>query len=425
MMLKLFADISIRSKIALFMASSIMLGFLIVKSLLLFGFCNYSTLTNWYEWFSVIFFMPPFFTLFLEILYLKAHIKREFNQKNHELMELDKFINEAALISKTDSKGRIVFVNKRFEEVSKWKKREILGKDHRVLNSGTHPSKFWMDMYKTTVKQKKIWNSIVTNVAKDGSLYYVDSYIKAEFDPKGENIVGFTSIRYDVTQVVDSMNEINKKNTYLEHAAKILRHDMHSGINTYIPRGLSSLKRRLTEERIEELKISAPLRMIEEGLKHTQRVYVGVKEFTNLVKKDTQLDMELINPSKALKDYLSSTSYSKQVRIDEISEIEANEALFCTAVDNLIRNGLKYNDSESKKVLIYQEEDCIVVQDNGRGITQEDFEKLSQPYTRKKNQKESGSGLGLNICVAILQEHGFSIWVDEQPVGTKLKIKVK
>lgn len=424
-MLKLFADISIRSKIALLMASSIMLGFFIVKTLLLLGFCNYSTITNWYEWFSVIFFMPPFFTLFLEILYLKSHIGKEFNQKNHELMELDRFVNEAALISKTDSRGRITYVNKRFEEVSKWKKREILGKDHRILNSGVHPSKFWMNMYKTTVKQKKIWNSIVTNVAKDGSLYYVDSYIKAEFDPKGEKIVGFTSIRYDVTQVVDSMNEINKKNTYLEHAAKILRHDMHSGINTYIPRGLSSLKRRLNQEKIEELKISAPLRMIEEGLKHTQRVYVGVKEFTNLVKKDTQLDMEIIKPTQALRNYLSSTSYSKQVKIDDIFEIEANEALFCTAVDNLIRNGLKYNDSESKKVLIYQEEDCIVVQDNGRGITQEDFEKLSQPYTRKKDQKESGSGLGLNICVAILQEHGFSIWVDEQPVGTKLKIKVK
>ena len=64
---------------------------------------------------------------------------------------------------------------------------------------------------------------------------------------------------------------------------------MHSGINTYMPRGLNSLKRRVSIEKIRELKIEAPLKMLEEGLKHTQRVYSGVKEFTNLVKEDAQL----------------------------------------------------------------------------------------------------------------------------------------
>ena len=76
-------------------------------------------------------------------------------------------------------------------------------------------------------------------------------------------------------------------------------------------------------------------------------------------------------------------------------------------------------------VLVYNEETNIIVQDNGRGLSQREFEELSKPYTRKEDQAESGSGLGLNICVAILQEHGFSISVDEQPVGTKLKIKVR
>ena len=424
-MLKLFADISIRSKIALAVASSIMFGFLIVKTLLLFTILQYSTVTNWYEWLSVLFFMPPFFTLFIEILYLKYNLKREFEIKNYELVELEKFINEAALISKTDEKGRITFANKRFEEISKYKLRELLGKDHRILNSGNHTKEFWLDMYKQVIRKRKIWNQVVTNRAKDGSLYYVDSYIKADFDSITDNLIGFTSIRYDVTDVVDSMNEINKKNTYLEHAAKILRHDMHSGINTYMPRGLSSLNRRLSEDQIKELKIEAPLKMIEEGLKHTQRVYKGVKEFTNLVKQDAQLDMEAIKPDIVLKDYLSSTSYSKQVKIEDMFEIEANDALFCTAIDNLIRNGLKYNDSESKMVLVYNEDNNIIVQDNGRGLSQREFEELSKPYTRKEDQAESGSGLGLNICVAILQEHGFSISVDEQPVGTKLKIKVR
>jgi hypothetical protein len=107
----------------------------------------------------------------------------------------------------------------------------------------------------------------------------------------------------------------------LEHAAKILRHDMHSGINTYIPRGLSSLKRRLTAQQIKELKIESPLKMIEEGLTHTQKVYKGVKEFTNLVKKDAKLDKEPVDLKQALESYLGSTSYIKQVIIEPLKSV--------------------------------------------------------------------------------------------------------
>ena len=166
--------------------------------------------------------------------------------------------------------------------------------------------------------------------------------------------------------------------------------------------------------------------MLEEGLKHTQKVYSGVKEFTNLVKEDVQLDKKPHNLKEILSEYLSSTSYTKQVIIDRLPIIDVNEPLFCTAIDNLIRNGLKYNDSSTKSVKIFMENDStLVVQDNGRGITQQEFIELSKPYTRKENQKESGSGLGLNICIAILREHGFSITAEKITPGTKLKIKIK
>jgi signal transduction histidine kinase len=71
------------------------------------------------------------------------------------------------------------------------------------------------------------------------------------------------------------------------------------------------------------------------------------------------------------------------------------------------------------------EDVTLIIQDNGRGITQQDFEHLSKPYTRKEGQKESGSGLGLNICVAILEEHGFGITCEKNEIGTKMKINLK
>jgi signal transduction histidine kinase len=193
-----------------------------------------------------------------------------------------------------------------------------------------------------------------------------------------------------------------------------------------MPRGLSSLERRLSDEQAKELKIEAPLKMIKEGLRHTQKVYKGVYEFTNLVKKEVVLNRADCNIKDILEDYLSSTAYKPQVIISDLGQSSVNEALFCTAIDNLIRNGLKYNDSPTKWVKISREEDLILIEDNGRGMSGEDFKLLSQPYTRKEGQKESGTGLGLNICVAILEEHKFSVTCNKLPEGgTQLKINIK
>ena len=225
--------------------------------------------------------------------------------------------------------------------------------------------------------------------------------------------------------------DLSAKNVYLEHAAKIIRHDMHSGINTYIPRGIKSLKRRLTEEQIKELKIASPLKLVEDGLHHARKVYSGVYEFTNLFKTNAQMSKAECNIKEILEDYLKLTAYKHQVILDDNlpTELNVNEPLFCTALDNLIRNGLKYNDSKTKWVKIYQEGNYhsgshICIEDNGRGLTMSEFIELSKPYVRKEDQKEGGTGLGLNISISILKEHGFSVWAEKQKQGTKIKIKI-
>lgn len=221
--------------------------------------------------------------------------------------------------------------------------------------------------------------------------------------------------------------EVQGKNAYLEHAAKILRHDMHSGINTYIPRGISSLERRLTPEVIKTLKLESPMKLLKEGLAHTQKVYWGVYEFTNLVKQGAKLQMEEKDVTTILTNYLATTSYKDQVIIDRLPRIVINEPLFCTAIDNLIRNGLKYNDSEAKMVALTMLDDQhMAIIDNGRGMSQQDLELYSKAYARKEGQKEKGSGLGLNICIAILQEHGFAITSEKREEGgTIIRIKIK
>ena len=349
----------------------------------------------------------------------------ELKRKEVEIRNRMNAINKSNAVIEFDLEGNIIFANNLFLNTMGYSSQdEVVGKHHRIFIDKDHLKSEEYSLFWKKLNDGVLFTGEITRVKKDGSLVYLQATYNPIIGVDGK-IYRVMKIATDITSSYEQRKEIEKKNTYLEHAAKILRHDMHSGINTYMPRGLSSLERRLKPEDITLLKIESPIRMIKEGLKHTQKVYKGVYEFTNLVKKDVVLNKDECNLKSILEDYLSSTAYISQVIIDKLPTIEVNEALFCTAVDNLIRNGLKYNDSDTKFVKIYSDENNIYVQDNGRGITQEDFDHLCKPYTRKEGQKESGTGLGLNICVAILEEHGFIITCEKNEIGTKMKIKIK
>ena len=349
----------------------------------------------------------------------------DLKKKEVEIRNRMNAINKSNAVIEFDLKGNIIFANELFLNTMGYSSLdEVVGKHHRIFIDEDHSKSEEYSLFWEKLNDGILFTGEITRVKKDGSLIYLQATYNPIIGMDGK-IYRVMKIATDVTKSHEQRKEIEKKNTYLEHAAKILRHDMHSGINTYMPRGLSSLERRLSSEDITSLKIESPIRMIKEGLKHSQKVYKGVYEFTNLVKKDVVLNKTECDLKMILSDYLSSTAYSSQVIIEDLPTIEVNEALFCTAVDNLIRNGLKYNDSDSKFVKIYFDGNTVYVQDNGRGITQVDFDHLCKPYTRKEGQKESGTGLGLNICVAILEEHGFGITCEKNEIGTKMKIKIK
>ena len=406
------------AKICLGIAGAIILTFFAVQTCIVFRWCEPSYFLAEFGYGCVIAFMPPFFYVvydFIRTTKLKeANIDLQLNA-----------IDKSNLVVMLDMDGYILSANKKFCNTMMCTEKELKYKQHKRMVSKEYGDSLEYHEFWERLKRGESITGEFERIAKDGTPRWLFGNYTPIQNTKGE-YDRVLKIATDITLQHESEVMVNQKNSYLEHAAKILRHDMHSGINTYMPRGLSSLQRRLSEEKIKELKIDAPLRMLAEGLKHTQKVYAGVKEFTNLVKEDAQLDMKECNLSEILRNYLSSTSYISQVKIERLPFTEVNEPLFCTAIDNLIRNGLKYNDSSTKMVKIYMENDyTICVEDNGRGITNEEFIELSKPYTRKEGQKEGGSGLGLNICIAILKEHGFKITAEKLDSGTKLKIKLK
>lgn len=408
--------LSLISKISVVIAIAIMMVFFAYQTALVIGYADITYNSALFGWISVLGFMPFFFFVLVEFV-------RKVRYKFQSIDDTLSAINQSNALVELEVDGTIISCNDIFCKISGYTREEIIGKNHTMLMPKGYDEAKYKDSWQSLRRGRSVSGEF-KRIGKGSNEFWIYGNYNPIQNPYGETY-RVLKIASDITDKKLIEMEVHKKNGYLEHAAKILRHDMHSGINTYIPRGLSSLKRRLTEEDINNLKISAPLKMIQEGLTHTQKVYAGVKEFTNLVKKEAQLEKKEVDLKQILHSYLSSTSYIKQVELKELVTYEVNEALFCTAIDNLIRNGLKYNDSSTKKVSIYMDDEhTISIEDNGRGMSQKDFEEYSQPYTRGK-QEEKGTGLGLNICVSIIEEHGFIIKAQKLEQGTKITIQLK
>ncbi|NJM35522.1 MAG: diguanylate cyclase, partial [Rhodomicrobium sp.] len=106
-------------------------------------------------------------------------------------------IDQQFIFARTDRAGRIVDVNDRFCAISGYGREELIGRNHRILNSGEHSSGFFKDMWQT-IASGRTWTGEICNRAKDGSLYWVRSVVFPLFDAKGR-IEQFAAIRTDIT----------------------------------------------------------------------------------------------------------------------------------------------------------------------------------------------------------------------------------
>ncbi|MBC3881497.1 PAS domain S-box protein [Undibacterium sp. LX40W] len=107
-------------------------------------------------------------------------------------------LDEHAIVSICDNKGRITYGNKRFAEISGYSRDEFLGKNHRIINSGHHPASFFREMYETILRGDA-WHGEICNRSKNGKLYWVDSTIIAFMDEHGKP-QEFIGIRTDITE---------------------------------------------------------------------------------------------------------------------------------------------------------------------------------------------------------------------------------
>jgi len=139
--------------------------------------------------------------------------ERSLKQANSELQDYRRALDECAIITITDSEGKITYVNDKFCKVSQYSREELLGQNHRIINSGYHGKEFFKTLW-DTISQGNVWRGEVRNKAKDGTFHWVDATVVPFLKDDGLPY-SYVAIRFDITNRKNGELELGKLNNEL------------------------------------------------------------------------------------------------------------------------------------------------------------------------------------------------------------------
>jgi len=137
-------------------------------------------------------------------------------------------VDATNIVSKSDTKGIITYVNGKFVEISGYTQEELLGKPHSILRDPKQPSTLFENLW-NTIQAKKVWHGVVTNIRKDFSRYTVNASIFPIVDENGD-ITEYISIKHDITKLVELNSKVDVLREYNIQQEHIARDKLEAGI---------------------------------------------------------------------------------------------------------------------------------------------------------------------------------------------------
>lgn len=357
-----------------------------------------------------------------------------------ELKNFRAALDKSAIVSMTDKKGRITYVNRAFCEVSKYEVEELLGQKHSIVNSGYHNKVFWKDLWQHLAKGIS-WRGEILNKAKDGSTYWVDTVINPIVSQDNE-VKGYLSIRY----LIDSrkkaeeerhqlIEDLTQKNRNLQEFTYIVSHNLRAPLANIL--GLVDILV-FEEEVLKNKEVNKIVQNLQSSANSLDEVIKDVNHILTLrdtIKKTGLEKLEFASVFHEVKDKNKPLLKDVDCQIMPYFE-KAPEVFFIknnlqNILEELLLNAIKFRDASRKlNILVrtYQKENYVVLEfdDNGLGINLSGGqEKVFGLYNRLHPHVE-GKGLGLFLVKRMIEELGGKVEVEsKEEKGTTFRLYFK